>query len=203
MRKAFLSLLLLVSCFAVFAQSEEATTKSGKKVILNPDGTWKQAEIIVTESKASDSECSKYIEEIIDNEKVIGKNTFSAKNKVVISNDNGQTGFGIFLTKVSGKTLVMQIHVGSGACINENGKIDILLVDGSKLALRNIGRLDCKGMASVYFGGSFGKTDQLEELGLKKIKSMKVWTTRGFVEVDFTQQNADDFFNTINCLIKI
>jgi len=202
MKNSILLLMFLVTWIVSFAQSEEAITKSGKKVILNQDGTWKQTEIIVTESKASDSECSKYIEEILDNGKVIGKNTFSARNKVVVSTDNGKTGFGIILTKVSGKTLVMQIHVGSGTCINENGKIDIILTDGSKLTLRNIGRMDCKGMATVYFGGSFGKTDQLNELGLKKIKSMKVWTNPGFVEEDFTQQNADDFFNTMCCLIK-
>src|SRR5659263_50596 len=188
MKKSILVLMFLAAWTVSFAQSEEATTKSGIKVILNQDGTWKQAEIIATESKASDLECSKYIEEKVDNDKVIGKNTFSAKNKVLVSTDNGKTGFGIFLTKVSGKTLVMQIHVGSGTCINENGKIDILLMDGTKLTLRNVGRMDCKGVANVYFGGSFGKTDQLDELGLKKIKSMKVQTTDSFVEESFTQQ---------------
>ena len=41
MKKPILTLtVLVISTFSLFAQTE-ATTKDGKKVILNEDGTWK------------------------------------------------------------------------------------------------------------------------------------------------------------------
>ena len=60
MRKTILILtVLVISTFSLFAQIE-ATTKDGKKVILNEDGTWKYENTVQSE-KTLNLECSDLI----------------------------------------------------------------------------------------------------------------------------------------------
>ena len=201
MQKITLTLLTLIATISVsFGQSEEATTKSGKKVILNSDGTWKYAE----EKKAAtsnSSDCSNFIETTED--KMTGKKSTAAKSTIVVSTDGGKKGFGILLLQSSTGGLILSIQaVGAGSCVDEGNKINILFTDGSKLELASDGKFNCKGNATVYFGGIFGKKKQLEELRTKKIQTMRVWTSDGYVEKDFTEDNSNEFMQTTNCLTK-
>lgn len=91
-----------------------------------------------------------------------------------------------------GLILVIQA-VGAGSCIDEGAKINILFDDGSRLELSSNGDFNCKGKATVYFGGSFGKRKELNELKTKKISTMRVWTSDSYVEKDFAQDNKDEF----------
>ena len=67
MKKQILTLMALtISAFSLFAQTE-ATTKDGKKVILNEDGTYKYDKTIVV-TETVNLECSKLIATEIDND---------------------------------------------------------------------------------------------------------------------------------------
>jgi hypothetical protein len=93
MKKVTLILTLAAFCVnAIFAQTEASTT-DGKKVILNDDGTWKYAE--QDEKKVSESsECSELIK--TETDKVTGQSTVMAMETIVISEDGGKSGLGIF-----------------------------------------------------------------------------------------------------------
>ena len=201
MQKITLTLFAIIAAISFsFGQSEEATTKSGKKVILNSDGTWKYAEEKKT-AIPNNSDCSNFIETTED--KMTGKKSTAAKSTIVVSTDGGKKGFGILLLQSSTGGLILSIQaVGAGSCVDEGNKINILFADGSKLELASEGKFNCKGNATVYFGGIFGKKRQLEELRTKKIQTMRVWTSDGYVEKDFTEDNSNEFMQTANCLTK-
>lgn len=201
MQRIILTALTIIVTFTItFGQIEEATTKSGKKVNLNTDGTWKYQEGKKTPPFiAKSSDCSNYIETTED--KMTGNKTTAGKNTIIVSTDGGKKGFGILLMKSPSLSLIISIQaVGAGSCIDEGNKINILFVDGSKLELASNGKFNCKENATLYFGGVFGKMKQLEELKTKKIQTMRVWTSDSYVEKDFTEDNSDEFINTIKCL---
>ena len=84
MRKIILTAFAIIATISVsFGQTEEATTKSGKKVVLNSDGTWKYQEEKNTQTTtAKDSDCSNYIETTED--KMTGKKSTAGKNTIGI-----------------------------------------------------------------------------------------------------------------------
>lgn len=194
-------LMVFLTIYSVAGQNEEATTKSGKKVILNSNGTWKYVETKKDSIKANTTKCSKWI--TTETDKVTGSTTTAAKKSIVVSNDGGKKGLGIFMLNDSEGGLILLIQaVGASNCIDKGSKINILFVDGSRLELQSDGKFNCQGEATVYFGGIFGKEIELEELKTKKIETMRVWTNDSFVEKDFTNTNQDEFLNVINCLTK-
>ena len=195
-------LMVLMTMTFAFGQTQNATTENGKKVILFQDGTWKYEEAKKdTTLTTATNDCSQYIETTED--KMTGDKSTSAKETIIVSTDGGKKGFGIFLMQSSRGGSIFSIQaVGAGSCIDEGAKINILFTDGSKLELINASDFNCKGNATVYFGGSFGKTNQLKELQTKKIQTMRVWTSDSFVEKDFTKENSNDFFQIVHCLTK-
>lgn len=202
MKKITITVLTALMSFAVsFGQTQEATTTDGKKVILNNDGTWNYLEVKKETKKVNSSDCSLWISTATD--KVSGKTSTSAKNTLIISNDGGKKGFGIFMMQSSqgGLILVLQA-VGADGCIDKGAKINILFTDGSRLELFSEGDFNCKGKATVYFGDVFGKQKQLDELRSKKIQTLRVWTSDSYFEKDFTTSNQEEFYNVINCLTK-
>jgi hypothetical protein len=202
-KNIFVFFFALMAPLLIFAQQkEEATTSTGKKVILNPDGTWIAIDASKENFDSVTTNCSKWISTEID--KFNGSSTTAGKKSLIVSTDGGKTGFGILMLLSWKKNeLILSITaVGAGNCIDEGAAINILFADGSKLTLSNDAKFNCKGNSVVYFGGIFAKTDQLNELKTKKIQSMRVWTSDSYVERDFTKSNQDEFFNVINCLTK-
>lgn len=184
----------------IFAQTQEAITSTGKKVILNPDGTWNYVEV-EKDIILNPSDCNNWIETVTD--KVSGRISTGAKKLLIVSTDDGKTGFGIHMIIMEKGQLILSIQaVGAGSCIDEGDKINLLFTDGSRLELASDGKFNCEGNATVYFGGIFGKKAQLNILKTKKIETMRVWTSDSYVEKDFTEENQNEFFHVINCLIK-
>jgi len=101
-----MTILLLVS-LTTFGQIE-ATTKEGKKVILNSDGTWKYDETI-KESKTS-FECDDLIANSTD--KVTGKITKGAKESLLVSKD-GKKGFEFYMFEGS-NSIILSVTCGWG-----------------------------------------------------------------------------------------
>lgn len=193
---------VLMTATIAYGQTQKATTESGNKVILNSDGTWEYADTVKAAYKAlAQNDCSNWISTEID--KMEGTTSTASKKAIVVSTDGGKEGLGIFMVKYSKDGAILSIQTaGAGRCIDEGAKINFLFTDGSRLVLSNEGKFNCKGKSTVYFGGVFGKKSQLGELKTKKIQTMRVWTSDGFIEKDFTTDNQEEFFNVINCLTK-
>jgi hypothetical protein len=198
----YLILLFLFASVLTLQAQIEATTKDGKVVILNDDGTWKHKE----DSQAGSSlpadldNCDNWIK--VEEDKVTGEKMTTSKEGVIISDDGGKTGFGItwFLTTKSPSLSI--IAVGAGACVDTGAKINILFADGSRLELRNDRKFNCDGAAAVYFLGVFGKKNELNLLASKKIDTMRVWTSKSYVEKNFTEEQAVTFMKTASCMLS-
>lgn len=197
MKKVVLTLILFVfTSIYSFAQIE-ATTKEGKSVILNNDGTWKYVETEKSTSTVS-LDCSNLIS--TETDKMTGRSTPMSKT-LVISDDGGKTGFGIYLLKLQ-KTIVLTIVVrGASKCIDDKNDMNILFRDGTKLQLTNNGKFNCDGEFTLYFGGTFGKGKELDQIRNKEIETLRVWTSKSFVQKDFTKEQSQQLLKTVECLV--
>lgn len=181
---------------------ETAVTTSGKKVILNSDGTWKYTEQTQPSTPVADGNCGKLISK--NEDKMTGK-IFVSSSTILVSNDGGKSGFGIFAMLVGedrdGIVLSIQaIAPGVSGCMKENSEINVLFTDNTRLKLINGAKFNCKGNTTVYFKGGFGLEDELELLKTKKIKTMRVWASSGYVEKDFTDKQAADLQTIFGCI---
>lgn len=190
------SLFFLISQL-LFTQIN-ATTEKGEKVILKENGTWEYIETI--ENKASDLsvECSDLI--ITEEDKMTGKSSTGAKNTLIISDDGGKNGLGIYALNGSKSTIIIIQAVGAGSCIDDDNKLNILFRDGSRLELFNDAKFNCDAKMTLYFGGIFGKKKQLKELTSKEVETMRVWTSKSYVEKDFSSDQSKQLMQTLKCL---
>ncbi len=151
MKKVFVTIMVLSISITFVLGQEIVTTKSGKKVILNSDGTWQFQEAkkqVAIESSTDD--CSKYIQTTED--KMTGRKSTAGIRKIIVSTDAGKTGFGILLVGEEHGELVLSIQaVGAGHCIDKGDKINILFTDGSKLELENYADFNCQGIGIYIF----------------------------------------------------
>ncbi len=144
-----------------------------------------------------DYDCKNYIKTEYD--KVTGISNTGSKRKLVIS-DSGKYGFGIFMM-LSSETIILSINtVGSGRCIDKDDRMYVLFRNGSRLSLPHNGKFNCKSTFYAYFGGNFGKEQQLNQLMSKEIEIMRIETSKGHVEKTFTKKQSEDFMRTITCL---
>lgn len=204
MKSNFILTLTLVTFLGIAsnanAQDQVGVLENGKKIIVKSDGTWIYSES-TNEIKNDTSDCDNWI--ITETDKMEGTTSTHAKKNLIVSDDGGKTGFGILLMRHTNNIIVLSIQaVGASSCIDEGAKINILFADGSRLLLNNQSNFNCKGKSTVYFGGLFGNKSELKELRVKKIQTMRVWTSDSFVEKDFTVEDQNEFFNVINCLTK-
>lgn len=78
--------------------------------------------------------------------------------------------------------------------------MNILFRDGTRLELINDGKFNCEAKFTQYFGGSFGKKKQLDMLRAKEIETMRIWTSKSYVENDFSTDQSKQLIKTIECL---
>lgn len=202
-----------LSCLIATGQTEEATTKSGKKVILYPDGKWKYADEVVnqpadpvkekktvvqtTEVVATD--CDGMLETTDDSR--TGLRVTKTKGIMIAEEAGGKGQVGIALQKNSKGIITLYLYpVGAGTCIGEGNKVNIDFTDGSKAELTHDAFANCSGEVAASLGGSFGKKKQLELLRTKKIKRIKVWTQEGSVQQNLSTEIQDKMQKLFNCL---
>lgn len=192
---------LLVLTISVFGQTQKATTENGRKVLLKSDGTWIYQDSTNQQVKLDSSNCSNWIKTTED--RVSGTNFTTIKEYLVISEDGGKTGFGIDLIQSSKKSIIFTIKaVGAKGCIDDNAKVNLLFTDGTRLEIETNSKFNCKGELTTYFGGVFGRSEELNDLSSKKIEIMRVWTSNGYVEQKFKDLHAEKFKNALNCLLR-
>jgi len=193
--------ILAFTVLSTFAQTE-ATTNDGKKVILNDDGTWKYVETIVEKQEpVNSSDCSNYISTEVD--KVTGKSTVAAKEMLIVSKDGGKNGFGFYIMKSDRGSIIFSIQaVGAGSCIDDDNKMNVLFRDGTRIELINDGKFNCDAKYTQYFGGVFGKKKELEMFRTKEVETIRIWTSKGYVEEDFTSEQSKQLLHTVDCLLN-
>ena len=200
--------LLIIVCalIAIPGRAQQtATTADGKTVILHDDGTWEydasdQKESTDTAGETLDctsGDCSCWITEEVD--QMTGKTAVGSAETLIIS-DDGKTGFGINMFKGSNSVIVSITAIGAGSCIDEGDGINVLFRDGERLELSHMSSFNCDANATMYFGGIFGKRKQRSTLANKYIQAMRVWTSDGYVQRDFTEEASVQFRETFACL---
>jgi hypothetical protein len=210
-------LFLFFSPLMVHAQSQEATTGAGRKVILYADGTWKYADekketVAVTETKIKEVEkktaapvttlpgdCNDYLE--IFEEPKSGIKSTRSKNLLIITKEGEDKEIGISFTKNNRGVISITLKpVGAGECIAEGSKINIVFTDGSKLDLSNDAFTNCKGEAMVSFGGQYGRKKQWELLRTRPVRSIRMWTQTGSVSEDLNKESQEQLIKLLSCL---
>jgi len=196
-RTIFTITALVLVVFSIFSQSE-ATTSTGKKVILNPDNTWTIKE---TEGLDYDCNCNDYIS--TQEDKVTGTVIVGAKVIFKISSDAEKSSLIIDFMKGDTKTLIISFQAfGASSCVDKENKINILFRDGTRIELSNKSDFNCDNRLSEYLGGPFKKDSELEILRTKEIETIRVWTSKGFVEENLSVSQSKNIKLTIDCLMK-
>lgn len=213
MTRILLLLFSFLSCLTAAGQTEEATTNSGKKVILYPDGRWKYADEVAGKSTEPAKEkkpvvqtttvvatdCDGRLETTEDTRS--GLRITKTKNRLFAEENAGGDQIGIAMQKNSKGIITLYLYpVGAGTCIGEGNKVNIEFTDGSKAELVHDAFANCSGELATSFGGSFGKKKQLEALRLKKIKRIKIWTQEGSVQQNLSAEIQDNLQKLFSCL---
>lgn len=197
MNRYFLTILIFVSTLSVSIGQIKATTNDGREVLLNDNGTWKYVEKSVP-SKIINLDCSELTTVVTD--KMTGKTRTSSKEAIIISDDGGKTGFGINLLNSEKSLIFSLVAAGAGNCIDDDDKMNVLFRDGTRLELFNDTEFNCDANFTLYFGGIFGKKRELEQFKTKEIETIRVWTSDGYVERDFSENQSKQLMKTISCL---
>ena len=198
MKTTVFFLFFLFSFYASQSQIE-AVTHDGKVVLLNTDGTWTYKVAVQPLADTLNLDCSFLIKKEID--KMTGKTTIKSES-LLISQDGLKTGLAIGLFK-SGKEITFAIiAVGASSCINENNTMWILFRDGSKIQLTNETAFNCDGKFVVYFLGLYGKKADLEQLRTKEIESIRVYTTKSYVEETLSENQSKQLMKSFDSIIN-
>jgi hypothetical protein len=198
MKAALMFLILIFANIYLHAQTTAVTT-DGKKVILHSDSTWEFLPEAIT--NVGSLNCSDLI--VKDTDKMTGQTSVGSAETLIISEDGGKTGFGIYIIGGSKSSLIFQITaVGAGNCIDDEDKMNLLFRDGTRLELVNNGKFNCKGNFTLYFGGVFGQKVALLKLKTTEIETMRVWTSDSYLERDFTALQSAELVKTIKCILE-
>lgn len=192
MKRKLLSVGFLLLSVLAYSQTE-ATTKEGKKVTLNADGTWMYAE------------CAS----LLRIETYNGKTMISAKQDIKVSANAGKSGIEISLIKGPGSVILNFASFGDGTkCIVKNAPMVVEFADGAKFTINHMDDLNCKGNFALFLGEKLGTGKELNTFKTKKIKSVSIEYTSSkdgaiskYSESSvFTDAQADTFMKTVQCL---
>jgi len=193
-----ITFVLLLLSFTSLSAQQEATTNDGKKVILNDDKTWNYYEPEQQlDDKSADQDCSKYI--ISEKDEMTGKTYISSSETIILSDDEGVTGIGVTCI-LSNKTVIVIFQaIGASNCIDKDDEINILFRDDTRITLGNDSKFNCERKSTVYLGSAHGRKDDLRQLMEKEIKSVRVWTSDGYVQSSFTKDDSVRFMRSLVC----
>ncbi len=96
------------------------------------------------------------------------------------------------------------IGIMGGGCIDDDDKAFILFRDGSRLELKNEGDFNCDGIFKYSLIPAFSSkgAERFKLLSSKEIEILRVWTSTGSVEEEFTPEQSKIVMTAIDCLSK-
>ncbi len=194
-----LLIIAYFACITSFLSAQDiAITLDGDSVILYNDNTWELLKDTNNTTNSIDFSCDGLLETTID--KVTGKSSVASRDMVIVSQDGGKNGFGIYLIQGQNGIIMITKAIGAGNCIDDDDEMNVLFRDGSRLTFTNDGDFNCDLNFTLYFGGMFGKKKELSTLASKEIETMRVWTNDGYVEEDFDADESKQLQLTFQCL---
>lgn len=171
---------------------------NGKKISLNENGTWEYISSGTPNKGLQDElNCESII--IRDQDKMTGDITFLSKESILISKDD-KDGLSINCFRIDKNFIFSIVAVGASNCIKKDNEILILLRNGERLSLKNNLKFNCKNESSIYFGNRFSNMNTFKKLIDFEIETMRVWTSDGYVEEDFTKDQSKLLKQTLSCL---
>lgn len=158
--------------------------------------------LFIFSSELQAQDCDKLI--ILKEDKVDGTSHYEGADAFVISDDGGKTGFASkFITDSSKQNLIwILVAIGSGSCVEENAKINILFTDESRIELHNDGGFNCQKQSIPYFGDLFKSKKLTDQLAAKKILTLRVWTNDGYVQKDLPVEQAEKIRQYFQCFVE-
>lgn len=169
----------------------------------------------VTPNNSISGNCTTFVEKTTD--RFSGDSFIASKQNIIVSKNMGKTGFGITMFKEEKdiRTFISFTIVKNGrtVCIEKRAEMIILFTDNTKKTYSSFTKFNCKGSYTLaaysqpsslkYSSDDYGIPDiiaNIEELKTKKIQAIRVQTSDGYIDEDFTLENQSQFFNTINCI---
>ncbi len=204
LRKEYLDIMrklaYLLVCSALSAQAQmTAVTTDGRRVMLNPDGTWKALDQ-AGDSSAVETNCNGLM---IYGKDATGKPIISS-DLMLVSYDGGSTGFGLVL-EGGAKRGYNTLHLtaaGAKACVKKYAKVKITFQDGSSELVASDAFVNCKGDVPIHMGGTFGRMRLMTELGQKQVRSIRISLGDEFMERELTQANSLTLMYSARCLMQ-
>ncbi|MBL4656186.1 MAG: hypothetical protein JKY33_10240 [Bacteroidia bacterium] len=187
--KQLLTISLLLSFAIVFAQ-QEATTKDGKKVLLNEDGTWKYASKKQKKKKKKDEiDFCKFKTNEIDEFTGKSNKYLSTVALCLITWNRVKAN----LAKMDGQYQLYLRYDSPLGCVSGDSYAILKFEDESTIRLNHAGDIDC---------GSYPTFIAIIDDDIEKLKSNKVIRLRLTYESheDFDVDQPDYFIESIKCL---
>lgn len=148
------------------------------------------------QKKENSADCEQYI---VKKEDLVTGDTFYAnKNNFTLkSNSNEIT---IFFIKQK-KSIILSFSVfGASDCVDKGSKINFLFDNEKRLELKNYLNFNCDNNSTLLF---YNKNKIPKDLLNCKIKIVRIWTLKGYVEIVLSEDEKNMFQNIINCLYNI
>lgn len=199
--KIVYTLTALLLCTLATAQTE-ATTKDGKKVILNPDGTWHHAG---SKAASGTDDCSTLTK---TQTYTGGKVMSTSKENIKIAN-NGKNLIEFAVIKGESALILNISRQGREVkCVSKNAKMTVEFTDKTKTTLNHMSDLNCEGNFSLFLGLNAETSEKLNLLKAKKISKTTIEYSDSvdgkivIVAEDnvYTDAEAEKIRKTINCL---
>lgn len=154
--------------------------------------------LILTSNVCGAQVCDSLTAQVID--RVTNDTTRISKTNIVLTDDGGKSGIAITCLKYQGNIIMSFKVVGAGSCVGQSDKINFLFSDSSRLEIKNDHKFNCQGTLKLYFGGPFGKLEQLNKLLSGNVATIRAWTGSQFVQRNLTIRQAKQLRETMDCL---
>lgn len=132
-----------------------------------------------------------------------GKGNWSNTQNIIISPD-GQNGMGMILLMSDDKhkTLIWVTTSTKAGCIDEGNKIELVFKDETRMTLYSESKFNCKGKATCYFGGVFGKKTEMQKLATVPISMIRVHGSSTLHSETLSEETSQYFTNAFSCLVQ-
>jgi|GEM_PF-3725447 len=134
-----------------------------------------------------------------ETDKMTGKYEIFTKNpiKVFTSSDYG---ISIKLARYSDRHIFSFYIYGASHCVDDKGKILVLFRDGQRSEMVNMSGFNCDNYSSVHFSLDVLNHPYYQEFATKEIEAIRVWTYKGYVQVDLNSTQSKQVMQLFQCM---
>lgn len=139
----------------------------------------------------------------LDVDEFTGKGNWSNTQNIVLSPD-GVEGMGMYLIMSDDKhkTLIWVTNSTKAGCVDKGDKVELVFKDDTRMTLYSESSFNCKGKATCYFGGIFGKKTEMEKLASTPLRMIRVHGSTTLHSETFSEEMSQNFMNAFSCLVQ-